>query len=322
MQSVVEAKPSILVVGSINMDWVMQVPRVPQPGESIIGDACHSIPGGKGANQAVAAARLGAKVSLAGKIGQDANGMKLREHLDAQGISTRSVISDAASQTGLAVITLDSTGQNSIVVFPGANLDIRKDELQHAFSERRFDALMLQLEVSQEIVIESCAMARAAGIPIVLDAGPAQAFPLERVPGIEILSPNETETLALTGVELRTLDDAVRAATLLWERSGARAVVLKLGEKGSLLRMPEGRTEHFPAESVEVVDTTAAGDAFTAAMTIRYLQTGDLAEAVAYGNLAGALAVTRLGAQPSLPTAKEVDAFQARVRLASGRRAD
>ena len=180
MQGATEAKPSILVVGSINMDLVMRVPRMPQPGESVIGEACHYIPGGKGANQAVAAARLGANVSLAGKIGNDANGHKLREHLDAQGVSTHSVVSGEKSQTGLAVITLDSAGQNSIVVFPGANMDIQKADLQRAFAGGHYDSVMLQLEVSHEIVIACCAMARAAGIPVVLDAGPAQAFPLER----------------------------------------------------------------------------------------------------------------------------------------------
>ena len=318
MQDAAQAKPSILVVGSINMDLVIRVPRMPQPGESLMGETCHYISGGKGANQAVAAARLGATVTLAGKIGKDANGMKLREYLDAQGVSTRCVVSDVTSQTGLAVITLDAAGQNSIVVFPGANMDIQKAELEPAFAAARYDAVMLQLEVSPEIVIASCAMARAAGIPVVLDAGPAQAFPLKRVPGIAILSPNETETLALTGLEVRTLDDAARAASILLARSGARAVVLKLSEKGALLRTAAGVSEHFPAQRVEVVDTTAAGDAFTAAMTIRYLQTNDLREAIAYGNLAGALAVTRLGAQPSLPTTGEVDAFQSRVRATQG----
>ena len=313
-----EAKLSILVVGSINMDLVLRVSRMPHPGESLIGETYHHIPGGKGANQAVAAARLGAAVTLAGKVGKDVNGMKLREHLDAQGITTRCVVSDGKSQTGLAVITLETSGQNSIIVFPGANMDIRKDELQHAFAGGHYDAVMLQLEIPQEIVIECCNLARVAGIPVVLDAGPAQAFPLEQVRGIAILTPNETETLALTGMEVRTLDDAARAASLLLARAQAHAVVMKLGEKGALLRTAEGASEHFPARSVEVVDTTAAGDAFTAAMSIRYLQTGNLREAIPYGNLVGALTVTRLGAQPSLPTASEVEAFRLGVHATPG----
>ncbi len=313
MQGIVGAKPVVLVVGSINMDLVLQTPRMPRPGESLIGQTYHHIPGGKGANQAVAAARLGADVTLAGKVGEDVNGMKLREHLDAQGIATHGIVSDANSQTGLAVIIVEVSGQNSIIVCPGANMDIRKDELQHAFAGGRYDAVMLQLEIPQEIVIECCNLARVAGIPVILDAGPAQAFPLEQVRGIAILTPNETEALALTGIEVRTLDDAARAASVLLARAQAHAVVMKLGEKGALLRTAEGANEHFPARGVEVVDTTAAGDAFTAAMTIRYLQTGDLREAIAFGNLVGALTVTRLGAQPSLPTSSEVEAFRSGV---------
>jgi ribokinase len=314
MEGTTKTQPSILVVGSINMDLVLQTTRMPHPGESLIGQNYHYIPGGKGANQAVAAARLGAVVALAGKIGSDANGMKLREHLGAQGISTGCIVVDAESQTGLAVIMLDAAGQNSILVIPGANMDIRKQELYCALSQGHYDAIMLQLEIPQEIVIECCALARRAGIPIVLDAGPAQAFPLEQVRGVEILTPNETETLALTGLEIGTIDEAAYAASVLLARAEAHAVVMKLGEKGALLRVANGATEHFPAQNVEVVDTTAAGDAFTAAMTVRYLETGDLRDAVAYGNLAGALTVTRLGAQPSLPTAAEVEAFHTRIR--------
>jgi ribokinase len=318
MQSTSDAKLSVLVVGSINLDLVLRASRMPHPGESLIGETYHQIPGGKGANQAVAAARLGAAVTLSGKVGKDANGTRLRDQLEAQGISTGCVVADEKSQTGLAVITLDAAGQNSIIVFPGANMHIREDELRYAFSAGHYDAVLLQLEIPQEIVIACCTLARAAGIPVVLDAGPAQSFPLEHVRGIEILTPNETETLALTGLQVGTLDEAARAASVLLARAAARAVVVKLGEKGALLRTAEGATEHFPAHSVEAVDTTAAGDAFTAAMTIRYLQTGDLREAIAYGNLVGALTVTRLGAQPSLPTAVEVEAFRTRVRATRG----
>jgi ribokinase len=291
---------------------------MPHPGESLIGGTYYNIPGGKGANQAVAATRLGAAVTLAGKVGKDANGMKLIDHLNAQSISTHCVMVDEKGQTGLAIIILDHAGQNSIIVFPGANMDVRKEELHHAFSAGRYNAVMLQLEIPQEIVVECCSLALASGIPIVLDAGPAQAFPLERVRGLEILTLNETETLALTGLEVRTLDEAADAAALLLERAGAHAIVMKLGERGALLRRANGVIEHFPARSVEVVDTTAAGDAFTAAMTIHYLQTGNLREAIAYGNLVGALTVTRLGAQPSLPTASEVEAFRLGVHATPG----
>ncbi len=305
--------PSILVVGSINMDLVLKTERMPRPGESFIGQQYHYIPGGKGANQAVAAARLGGQVTLSGRLGFDANGVRLKEYLESQRISTDFVAMDEKSQSGLAVIILDASGQNSIIVYPGANMDIQEGEVQRVFAECHCDVVMLQLEIPRNIVIESCRLAREKNIPAILDAGPAQTFPLEEVHGLEILTPNETETLALTGIECKTLADADRAARVLAERSGARAVVIKLGAQGALL-FANRKTELFPGHRVEVVDTTAAGDAFTAAMVVKYVQTGDLAQAIRYGNLAGAVTVTRLGAQPSLPTDEEVAAFERSLR--------
>ena len=193
MQTGAVARPSILVVGSINMDLVLRATRMPRPGESMIGETYCHIPGGKGANQAVGAARLGAAVTFVGKLGADANGVELRQTLVEQGISVDFVVVHDQSQTGLAVITLDAEGENSIIVFPGANMEIREEELHPAFFAGRYDALVLQLEVPRHIVVESCRLAREAGIPIILDAGPAQAFPLEDTPGIDILTPNETE---------------------------------------------------------------------------------------------------------------------------------
>jgi ribokinase len=305
--------PSILVVGSINMDLVLKTERMPRTGESFIGQQYHHIPGGKGANQAVAAARLGGQVTLLGRLGFDADGFRLKEYLEKQRISTDFVAMDEKSQSGLAVIILDASGQNSIIVYPGANMDIQKAEVQRVFAECHCDVVMLQLEIPRNIVIESCRLAREKRIPAILDAGPAQTFPLEEVHGLEILTPNETETLALTGIECKTLADADRAARVLAHRSGARAVVIKLGAQGALL-FANRKTELFPGHRVEVVDTTAAGDAFTAAMVVKYVQTGDLAQAIRYGNLAGAVTVTRLGAQPSLPTDEEVATFARSLR--------
>lgn len=308
-------KSSILVVGSVNMDFIFRGSRMPLPGESLMVDTFHEVPGGKGANQAVAAARLGACVTFGGKIGNDAHGLKLKRNLEAEGVSTSWVVVDGKVQTGLAVIVLDAAGQNSIVVFPGANREIRKEELCGVFEQGRYDAVLLQMEVPQDVVLECSRLALAAGIPVVLDAGPAQQFPLEELSGVEILTPNETEALALTGLEIHTLDDAARASSILMARSKACSVVLKLGEKGALLRTRDGVVEHFPAHSVEVIDTTAAGDAFTAALTVSYLRFRDLRGAVAYGNLAGAFATTRLGAQPSLPTRAELETFGARLQV-------
>lgn len=289
------------------MDLVLEVPRMPHPGESLVGQRYSRIPGGKGANQAVGLARLGAKVTLAGKIGRDADGAKLLEVLKEEGIATNFVFTAEETATGLAVILLDHTGQNAIVTYPGANLDLKEADIQKAFAAGGFDALMLQLEVPNEIIIASYQFAKKMGIPTFLDAGPARSFPLEQIRGIDVLSPNETEVLALTGIEVRSIADAELGAAELRFRSDAKAVVIKLGADGALLRTAEGECEHFPARKVNVVDCTAAGDAFMAALMIRYLETNDLRESVTYANLAGALATTRLGAQPSLPTALEIE---------------
>jgi ribokinase len=289
------------------MDLVFEVSRMPHLGESLVGQRFSRIPGGKGANQAVGLARLGAAVTLAGKVGRDADGAKLLEVLKEEGISTNFVFADEKTPTGLAVILLDHTGQNAIVTFPGANLDLNEADIEKVFSAGSFDALLLQLEVSDEVIIASYQFAKKIGIPTFLDAGPARSFPLEQIRGIDVLSPNETEVLALTGIEVRSIADAELGAAELLYRSNANAVVIKLGAAGAFLRTAEGGAEHFPAPKVNVVDCTAAGDAFAAALTIRYLETDDLRESVAYANLAGALATTKLGAQPSLPTALEIE---------------
>lgn len=306
---------SILVVGSLNMDLVLEVPRMPHLGESLVGQRYSKIPGGKGANQAVGLARLGAAITLVGKIGQDAEGAKLLEVLEEESIGTDFVFRAKETATGLAVILLDNMGQNTIVTYPGANLELNQTEILKAFEAGSFDALLLQLEVPDEIVVTSYAFAKKRGIPIFLDAGPARPFPLEQVWGIDVLSPNETEVLALTGIEIKSLADAELGAAELISRSNAKAVVIKLGAAGALLHTVKGKSEHFPACKVNVVDTTAAGDAFTAALMMRYLDTSDLRESVTYANLAGALTTTKLGAQPSLPTALEIEELSEQWQL-------
>jgi len=207
------------------------------------------------------------------------------------------------------VITIDDQGGNSIVVIPGANNEVTEEDVRAALCADSYDALMLQFEIPTETVIATCRLAEARGIPVVLDAGPAQPFPLEQLQRINILTPNETETLLLTGIKPESRQDAQAAAEILLQRSRADAVVIKLGGRGALLCRSEGICEHFPAYSVDSVDSTAAGDAFTAAMTIGYVQTGDLRRAVMLGNAAGALATMSLGAQPSLPTAQMLEEF-------------
>jgi ribokinase len=299
----------LLVVGSVNMDLVMQLERAPQGGETLLGQRYSYVPGGKGGNQAVAAARLGMEVTFAGRVGADAHGPVLRQRLEGEGIVTRWLLSDRGEQTGFAAIIVEADGQNRLVVFPGANMAIRNEDVAEAFAGT-YKAVMINLEIPEEIVLEVCRLAREKGLPIVLDAGPVRDLDFSLLHGLEIISPNETETRAITGIECRGIDDAVEAAQKLVRIAPSRYAVIKLGQRGALLYDAEqDYAKYVKGHPVEAVDSTAAGDAFTAAMTAHYLRYGDMSQAVAYANAAGALAVTRLGAQPSLPAAREVEAF-------------
>jgi ribokinase len=214
--------PRILVVGSINTDLVLEVDRLPNPGENLIGERHSYLSGGKGANQAIAAARLGADVALAGRVGSDWQGERLTAELEREGVDTRWVTSTKSAPTGLAVITVERNGQNRIIVYPGANMTLDTSCALAALTET-FDAVMLQLEVPDEVVVATCSAAREKGIPVVLDAGPARSFDLSLVHGLAILTPNQTEALALTGIPCDSVERAQDAARALSEMSGARA---------------------------------------------------------------------------------------------------
>jgi len=297
----------ILVIGSINMDLVMNVERVPMAGETILGHEYSYIPGGKGANQAVAAARLNGDVTFCGRVGDDPNGETLLRNLKDNGVDTSFIIKDNKSQTGLAAIPVESNGDNRIIVFSGANSCITKEDVDKAL-ERSYDAVMLQLEIPLEIVYYAFEKASEKGIPVILDAGPAVKIDLSRLKGIHVITPNESETTALTGIQIDNTDDAVRAAKALADLTEESYVVIKMGDRGALL-YKDGEYEVFPAYKVKAVDSTAAGDSFTAAMTLKMMQYGDIKRAIKYANAVGAICVSRKGAQPSLPTAEEVTEF-------------
>jgi ribokinase len=209
--------------------------------------------------------------------------------------------------SGLAVITVEKTGQNRIIVYPGANMGLDKSCVDSAFGAP-YDAVMLQLEVPDAVVTAACAAAKKRGVAAVLDAGPARPFALQAIKGIDILSPNQSEAAVLAGVPCDTAAQASRAAEILAERSGARFVIIKLGAQGATV-YSGGKSTHVPPFTVNAVDPTAAGDAFTAAMTVRWIETGDMRESVRFGNAAGALTASKLGAQPSLPSRGAVEAF-------------
>jgi ribokinase len=297
---------NIIVVGSANIDLVTRVPRSPKPGETLIGLSFMTAMGGKGANQAVAAARLGAHVSFAGCIGDDVFGGQQRQCLAADGIDLGYLKTHPSEPTGTAIILVADEGQNSIVVTPAANYGILPEDIagMTALFEAA-DAVLLQLEIPLETVEAALDLARRCGTLSVIDAGPAQPLSPGLMAKADIVSPNETEAEALTGIRVDSVEDAERAAAKLLEM-GVRHAVMKLGAHGSLY-LGEDRV-YVPAFEVSPVDTTAAGDAFTAALAVAW-EERPIREALRFANAAGALAATVAGAQPSMPERAAVEAF-------------
>lgn len=302
--------PNIVVVGSLNMDLVVRAPRIPAPGETILGGHFQTFPGGKGANQAVAAARLGAAVSLVGCLGRDAFGDTLLENLADSGVNSDNVARDEGVATGVALIVVDEAGENSIVVASGANMKV--DESQVEAAERVIAAaqvLVLQLEVALPAVMRAAQIAHQHGVPVVLNPAPARELPGEFFSLVDVLVPNESEAALLTGAE------PGQAAHRLLER-GVGSVVITMGGQGAQLTTRGQEPVQYDAFKIKPVDTTAAGDAFVAGLAVHMSAGHPLEDAIRWGNAAGALAAMRPGAQPSLPTRDEVE------RLISGENAD
>jgi ribokinase len=306
----------VAVAGSLNMDLIARAPRIPQPGETILGSDFSTAPGGKGANQAVAAARLRAQVSMVGRVGRDAFAQNLLASLAAAGVDHRHVIQDAQTATGVALIMVDDGGQNSIVVAPGANARLSPADVEAARATiATADVLLLQLESPLEAVARAAELAHAHGVTVILNPAPACELPAELLAQVDVLVPNESETAILTGLPAGSQVE-VQAAALL--ELGVGAALLTLGERGALLARPEG-TEHVPAFRVTPVDTTAAGDAFVGGFAAALAEGRSPVEAVRWGCAAGALATTKLGAQPSLPTHQEVEALLKKEQLTDSR---
>lgn len=306
-------KVHVVVVGSTNFDLVVKADRLPQEGESMMVKDLQFFPGGKGANQAVAVARMDAKASFLSCVGQDIIGDFLIRNLESSGIETRWVKRTPQRSTGCAFIMIFPDGNNCISVDPSANLELTPADVERAREGiERADAIGSVLEVSLEVVEAAFRMARKAGKLTVLDAGPPRECPPEILQLADIVSPNETELGKLTGTNISSRESAREAAEKLIAQ-GVGTVVLKLGEDGSMLVTPHG-AEHFPACKINAVDPTAAGDAFTAAFIVEYAARGSMADAIRFANGAGALTAMKLGAQSSLPTRQEVEDFVARQR--------
>ncbi|WP_409287703.1 ribokinase [Pseudomonas guariconensis] len=296
----------VVVVGSLNMDLVARTQRLPRPGETLAGDSFFTVPGGKGANQAVAVARLGASVAMVGNVGDDAYGQQLRKALEHEGIDCQAVGVCPGVSSGVALIMVDAASQNSIVIIPGGNGQLTPASVQ------RYDALLqaaeviiCQLEVSMTTVAWTLARGRELGKTVILNPAPATGpLPSDWFADIDYLTPNESEVEALTGLPVTDIDSARRAGERLLQL-GAGKVIVTLGAQGALFVSPAG-SRHFPAPVVKPVDTTAAGDTFIggfAAGLVRGLEEG---EAIAFGQRAAALSVTRVGAQPSIPYLAEL----------------
>ena len=295
------------VVGSINMDIILNAQRLPELGENVLGTTYGYSHGGKGANQATALARLGASVKMIGKVADDDNGKALLENLNNNGIDASGVATDG-SATGLAAILIDGEGKNRIIVYEGANAEIVPQTAVDSISDD-ISLLLVQFETNEEAVVSTVNYAVQKGITVVVDCGPAKNFALEKMQGATIISPNESETKALTGIFPVDEKAFLEASKILLERSKAKYIVLKLGERGCSVWDGE-RLTILPAYKSNVVDTTAAGDCFTAALALEYVRTGDIYSSCDFGNKAGAIAVSRMGAAESMPTAEAVLDFE------------
>lgn len=302
----------IVVIGSLNMDLVVRVARMPQPGETVPGRDFQTIPGGKGANQAVAAALLGGSVAMVGRVGNDAFGSELINNLRRQGVDISHVQLEDDAATGTAMIMVDEMGQNSIVVAAGANGRLAREDvdgLERLLSQAKY--LLLQFEVPLDTVQYATEKAQSHGVKVVLNPAPARPVPPQFLSRVDYVIPNESEASLLSGVQVHDLASAEEAARRL-QGYGVPVVILTLGEKGALLVTGE-KVCHVPAHRVEAVDTTAAGDAFIGGLAMALVQGYPLEEAVRYATCAGTLAVTRFGAQTSLPSAKEVQALYSKA---------
>ena len=300
--------PAIVVLGGINMDLIGTAPRLPSPGETAMGEGFYTAPGGKGANQAVAAARMGASVRMVGRVGRDTFGAGLLDNLRACGVDVSGVMEDADAASGVAMVLLDASRQNRIVVIGGANMrcdDAQVDAVASALEGA--DALMLQCEIPPATSLKAARIAREMGVQVVWDPSPAEGFPPEAYAIVDVLTPNQAEAAALTGIDVTDAASAEAAARAIVER-GVRAVVVKMGEAGAFY-LSDGEGGYVLPYEVEAVDTVAAGDAFGAAMTCALAEGKPVGEAVRYSAAAGALAVTRPGAQEAMPTRAEVEAL-------------
>jgi ribokinase len=299
-------EPRIVVVGSSNTDLIVQSDRLPMPGETVLGGDLITTHGGKGANQAVAAARLGARVAFIARIGEDAHGQSAVENLQDEGLDLHYLVRDQDAPSGVALIVVGPGGENLIAVASGANGRLSPEDIAAATTGiEQSEIMLLQLEIPMETVFAATQAGRQAGAKVILNPAPAPSSGLDEslLAVVDILTPNQTEAAILTGEE----DAEAGAVALL--RQGVEIVVITLGEGGALLTTREGGVKRIPAFQVPIVDATAAGDAFNAGLAVALARKESIEQAVRFANAVAAISVTRLGAQLSLPRLEEVTNF-------------
>lgn len=298
----------LTVLGSINADHVISVPHFAKPGETLIGYGYHINYGGKGANQAVAAARLGAQVSFIGCIGDDDIGREMKRAFEKDGIDTQAIVSVSGETTGIAMIQVADSGENSIVISAGANAALN-ESLVEAFSRQIIEAdyLLMQLETPLNAIIKAAKLAKQQGTRVVLNPAPAQPLPDELLAYVDIITPNETEAELLTGVTVTDEKSAVESARV-FHAKGIPTVLITLGSKGVYVS-EQGNGRIIAGFRVEAKDTTAAGDTFNGGLITALLEHKPMAEAIRFAHAAAAISVTRKGAQPSIPSRAETLAF-------------
>jgi ribokinase len=301
-------KISVVVVGSSNTDMILSVARIPMPGETVMGGRFATAQGGKGANQAVAAARSGGHVAFIGRLGRDSLGEQALSGLKREGISVSHVVRDDDHPSGVALIFVGSDGENCIGVAGGANQQLSAKDISRArglITGAR--VLLLQLETPLRTVEAAASLAHAAGVGVILNPAPARPLPDRLLRMVMLLTPNETEASILAGIRVNSVASATRAARILQGR-GARSVIVTLGANGAIVAT-EGGVNWIPSFKVRAVDSTAAGDVFNGALAVRIAEGSALPEAVRFAHAAAALSVTRSGAQPSIPGRKAINAM-------------
>ncbi|GIN57090.1 ribokinase [Lederbergia ruris] len=300
-------KYDIAVVGSINMDVIVETPNYPEYGETLFCDSITMKPGGKGANQAVSVAKLGKKTCLIGAVGNDSAGKQLIQNLDSKNVDTTHIIRSEEAGTGTFVAMIDSTGENTMVGAKGANDSLTTEDMKKIFEQIEAKILLIQMETSQDSIIAAMKAAKERNMYVILDPAPAEGIFDEAFKYADLITPNKQETKRITGIEVTDEASALEAAKKL-SGLGIKDVIVKMGEHGSLVYQ-NGQATVVDAIKVKAVDTVGAGDCFAGALASSYLDTNDLVESAKFASVAAGIKVARHGGQEAIPTLKEVQEY-------------